>query len=77
MTALLVDVKMRSDDEYRALYSLLDAQVVELQEALKGIEAEVNAMQPGTYALRVAVRIDALKAKGDAAYERLRAASKC
>ncbi len=71
ITAQLDDLRARSDEEYRVLHSELDRQIADLRATLHRLEARVEAMQPDAYAKRVAEQIEELKAKGDAAYERL------
>ena len=69
----LDELKARSDEEYRTLHSVLDSRLAELQAALRKLEAEVASLRPSAYARRVEAQIEELKAKGDAAYERLEA----
>jgi hypothetical protein len=69
----LDDLKARSDEEYRVLHGILDAQIAELQASLRKLEDEVVSMRPEAYARRIAAQIEDLKAKGDAAYDRLQA----
>ena len=69
----LDELKARSDEEYRALYSVLDAQLADLRAALRKLEADVAALRPSAYARRVEAQIEELRAKGDAAYDRLQA----
>jgi hypothetical protein len=73
IAAQLDELKARSDEEYRVLQADLDGQIKELQAALRALEVEVAAMRPDAYARRVAAQIEELKAKGDAAYDRLQA----
>jgi predicted nucleic acid-binding Zn-ribbon protein len=71
----LDQLKARSDEEYRSLHAVLDDQIAELRAELQKLEDEVDALRPDAYAHRIATQIDELKAKGDAAYERLQAST--
>jgi ribosome-associated translation inhibitor RaiA len=51
----------------------VDAQIAAVRADLKRLKSEVAALYPGPYAVRVAAQIQDMKAKGDAAYERLQA----
>jgi hypothetical protein len=73
ISSQLDELKARSDEEYRTLHSALDAQLADVQAALQRLNAEVASLRPSTYARRVEVQIEELRAKGDAAYERLQA----
>lgn len=73
IAAHIEELKIWFDAECRLLQANLDAQIAEVRNDLKRLKAEVAASQPGPYALRVAAQIEDLKAKGDAAYERLQA----
>jgi hypothetical protein len=75
ISAQLDDLRARTDDEYQTLHLLLDMQVVQLQAALRRLEADVRALRPDAYARRVAAQIEELKSRGDAAYERLQASA--
>lgn len=69
--ARIVDLKTRSDADYQALHSRLDAQIAELRRDLKALADEVAKTGPDAYIESVTMQLDELKAKGDAAYELL------
>lgn len=69
--ARIEDLKARSDTEYQALHRRLDAQIAELQRELKKLAAEVAMAGPDAYMQSITAQLDALNAKGDAAYELL------
>lgn len=71
IAAQLDDLRARSDEEYRMLHADLNAQIAEIRVALHQMQADVTSLRPDAYAQRVAAQIAELKAKGDAAYERL------
>ncbi|HEX9415016.1 MAG TPA: hypothetical protein VF916_16050 [Ktedonobacterales bacterium] len=73
IVAQLDELKARSDEEYRVLHAVLDAQIEDLQAALRKLETQVDAVCPDAFAKKVAEQIEELKAKGDAAYDRLQA----
>jgi hypothetical protein len=71
ITARIDQLKSWFERECQLLQTNLDIQIAEVRNDLTRLQAEVAAAQPGAYALKVAVQIEELKAKGDAAYEQL------
>lgn len=69
--ARIEDIKSRCNSEYRALHTTFQAQIAELQVAVRKLAREVALSGPDAYVRGVAAQIDELKAKGDAAYELL------
>ena len=73
LEARVEELKVRSEAEYRFLHSRLDEQIAELQAELKKLAAEVAAAGPDAYVQSISAQLEELKAKGDAAYDLLRA----
>ena len=67
------DLKARIDNESRTLYAGLSAEVAALQSELEELQAEVDAAGADAHARQIAVQIEELSAKGDAAYSLLQA----
>jgi hypothetical protein len=72
LEARVEELKVRCDAEYRRLHDRLDTQVAELRGELRKLE-EVEVSDSDANAQRVAAQLDELRAKGDAAYDLLRA----
>jgi uncharacterized protein YicC (UPF0701 family) len=67
------ELKARIDTESQTLHASLSAEVVALQSDLERLEAEVDAAGADAHAKQIAVQIEELSAKGDAAYKLLQA----
>ena len=72
--ARIAELQARADAEYYDLRASLDAQIAVLQGDLRKLEAAV-AVGMDAYARKIEAQIAELNAKGNAAYDALRAAS--
>lgn len=72
--ARIAELQARADAEYYDLRASLDAQIAVLQGDLRKLEAAV-AVGMDAYARKIEAQITELSAKGDAAYDVLRAAT--
>lgn len=73
LAARIAELKAQADAEYQDLHISLDTQIAALQDDLRKLEAAVAA-GPDAYARKIETQIAELNAKGDAAYDALRAA---
>lgn len=71
IAAQIDDLKARIDAQSRKLYASLSAEVAALQSELSRLERDVDAAGADEHARQIAAQIEALSAKGDAAYELL------
>lgn len=71
IAARIDDLKARIDTESRMLYATLSAEVAMLQSELERLEVEVDAGSADVHTRQIALQIEELSAKGDAAYHLL------
>lgn len=71
--AQIDDFKTRIDSESQQLYTKLSAEIAMLQSDLRNLEARVLEVDLDVYARQIASQIEALRARGDAAYDLMQA----
>lgn len=71
LAAEIDDFKTRIDTESQLLYTKLSAEIAMLQSDLRHLEAQVLAVGLDSYARQIAMQLEDLRAKGDAAYDLL------
>lgn len=73
IAAQIDSLRTRIDSESRMLYAKLSAEIAVLQTDLRNLEAAVYTSGADIYARQIAMQIEELRAKGDAAYDLLQA----